>query len=74
MALQVFAVNGRLLFEPFLEQRAVHLVVVNPAFVAGVVGRVDVDALDAAGIAGQQGFEGVEVVAVDDEVSVGRGS
>ena len=71
VALQVFAVNR--LMEPLSHQRAVHLVVVGPAFVAGVVGRVDVDALDAASVAGKQGFESLEVIAVDDEVVVGIG-
>ena len=73
VAFQVLAVHGAVLAEPFAHQGAVDLVVVDPAFVAGVVGRVDVDAFDAAGVAGEEGFEGVEVVAVDDEVVVGVG-
>ena len=35
---------------------------------AGVVGRVDVDAFDLPGVVGQQGFEGVQVVALDQQV------
>ncbi len=69
VTLQILAVNG--LVQPFAHQGAVHLVVVGPALVAGVVGRVDVDALDAASVAGQQGFERVEIVAVNDQVIVG---
>jgi hypothetical protein len=42
----------------------------EPVLVAGVVGRVDVDALDLSGVHGQQGLEGLEVVAVDDEIVV----
>ena len=68
VAFQVFVVNR--LMEPLFHQRAVHSIVVGPALVAGVVGRVDVDAFDAAGVAGQQGFECLEVIAVDDEVVV----
>lgn len=37
--------------------------------VAGVVGRVDVDAFDLAGVVGQEGLEGQEVVALDEEVA-----
>ena len=56
-----------------LSIRGLDVVVVDPAFVAGVVGRVDVDALDLAGVVRQQRLERVEVVAVDDEVVVERG-
>ena len=49
------------------------VVVVDPAFVAGVVGRVDVDALDLAGVGGEEGLEGEEVVAFDDEVAIEAG-
>ena len=56
--------------EPFLHHGGVDVVVIDPVFVTGVVGRVDVDALDFPGIGGQQGLEGDEVVAVDDEVVV----
>ena len=56
---------------PLTHQGAVHVVVVEPALVARVVGRVDIDALDLACISGQQGLQHVEVIAVDDEVVVG---
>ena len=39
--------------------------------VAGVVGRVDIDALDAFAVGGSQEFEDFEVFAFDDEVAVG---
>jgi hypothetical protein len=48
-------------------------VVVGPALVAGVVGRINVDALHLAGVGGQEGLEGAEVVAVDDDVVVQAG-
>ena len=35
---------------------------------AGVVGRVDEDALDAAGVEGQQRLEGLQIVALDEHV------
>ena len=68
MALQILAVNGAILFQPLLHKRAVHVVVIRPALVAGVVGRVNIDALDAPGVAGKERLQGVKVVAVDDEV------
>jgi len=39
-----------------LHQRAIDVVVVNPVFVAGVVGRIDVDALNLAGIFREECF------------------
>ena len=42
----VFAFFADRLADPFLELRLGEVVVVDPPFVAGVVGRVDVDALD----------------------------
>jgi hypothetical protein len=55
------------LAEPVADEGAV--VVVDPAFVAGVVRRVDVDAFDLARVVGQQGLERDEVVALDDEIA-----
>ncbi len=57
------------LAQPLADLRAVDVVVVNPALVAGVVGRVDVDALHLSGIAGQQGLERMQVVALHDQVA-----
>ena len=54
--------------EPLTNFGAVDGVIINPALVAGVVWRVDVDALDLPGITRQQRFERDEVVALDDEV------
>ena len=51
---------------------AVDVVVVGSALVAGVVRRVDVDALDLAGVIGQQRLERDQVVALDDEVAGAR--
>jgi len=65
---EVFAVNRYA--EPFLHHRRIDFVVVSPAFAAGVVGRVNVDALHPAGVGGQQRLQRLEVVAVDDEIVV----
>ena len=46
VAAGVFAFFADGLADPFLELRLGEVVVVDPAFVAGVVRRVDVDALD----------------------------
>ena len=70
MPLHVFAVHGAVLLQPFLHERAVRVVVIDPPLVARVVGRVDVDALDATRIPRQQGFQGVKVVPVNDEVAI----
>ena len=54
--------------EPLSDSGCVHVVVVSPAFVAGVVGRVDVDALHLSAIARKQGAESLQVIAFDDEI------
>lgn len=55
--------------EPLFDLRAVDVVVVDPVFVAGVVGRVDIDALDLAGVVREQRLEGFEVVALHEQVA-----
>ena len=45
-------------------------VVVGPPLIAGVVGRVDKDAVHLARIEGQEGLERVQIVAVNDQVAV----
>ena len=44
------------------------IIVVDPALVACVVGRIDINALDAPLIPGQQGFQGFQIVAPDDHI------
>ena len=56
------------LAEPVLHHRRVHPVVVGPSLVAGVVGRVDDDALHLAVVGGHQRLERGQIVAVDDQV------
>jgi len=70
---EVFTFLADGLADPFFELGLGKFIVVNPLLFAGVVGGVDVDALDLAGVGGQQGFEGQEVVALDDEVAIQRG-
>ena len=69
---QVVPVNH--LIQPRLEVGVAHIVVVDPSLVAGVVGRIDIDAFDPSGESRKQSLEGVEVVAVDYEVIIGHRS
>ena len=57
------------LAEPFADLWAVDVVIVDPTFVARVVGGIDVDAFYLADIARQQRFEGMEVVALYDQIA-----
>jgi len=59
-------------FQLFLHQRTANIVIVAPAFVAGVVRRVNVDAVHLARVNGQQRLERVEIVAENDEVVLQR--
>ena len=68
---QVFAVDR--LAEPLAHHRRVDVVVVGPALVAGVVGRIDVDALDLMLVDRQQRLERRQIVAVHDQVVVQAG-
>lgn len=54
--------------QPLLDPGVVDVVVVDPAFVACVVGRVDVDAVDSALVLREQRLESFEIIAVDDHV------
>ena len=51
-----------------MHQWAIDVIVIDPAFVAGVIGRIDVDALDFAGISREECLECVQVIAMDDKV------
>ncbi len=72
MARQVVAPD--LPVQPLLMHGAVDVIVVAPVLIAGVVGRVDVDALHPTGEGGQQRLKRQQVVAVDDQVIVQAGS
>ena len=56
--------------QPLLDHRGVHVVVVSPALVPSVVGRVDKDAVHLARIHRQQGLKRMQVIALHDQVAV----
>ena len=62
--------------QPLLHFGVVHRVVIDPALVASVVGRINVDALHLALELGQQALQRLQVVTVDDAVirTVGGGA
>lgn len=55
--------------QPFFDFGGVHVVVVYPAFIAGIVGRVNVDARDFAFVFGQKRLESFEIIAVNDFIA-----
>ena len=73
VAAGVLALLADGLSDPLLELRLRQVVVVDPALVAGVVRRIDVDALDAAGVGREQSLQREQVVALDDQVAVEPG-
>ena len=68
MAGQILALFAHHFSQPFLDVGGADIIVVAPALVAGVVGRVDIDALHLALILRQQGFQCFKIIAVDDHV------
>ena len=72
VAAGVLALLAHDVANPFLELRLREIVVVNPALVAGVVGRVNVDALDLARVRRQQTFQRNQIIALNDEIPVQR--
>src|ERR1039458_5516945 len=67
---KVFGFLANNFTKPFTDERAVNAVVVNPAFVASVVRRVNVDALDLSGVVRQQRLERDEVVAAQRQAEI----
>ena len=65
MAGQVLALFADNLAQPLLDFRVVDIIVVDPALVARVVGRIDIDTFDAPLVPGQQGFQGFQIIAPD---------
>ena len=68
MACQVLALFADNLAQPLLDLRVIDIIVVDPALVAGVVGWINVNALDAPLIPGQQRFQGFQIIAPDNHV------
>ena len=54
--------------QPFFDLGVIDVIVVHPALVAGIVGRINVDALHLALVPGQQGFQCLQIVAVNNHV------
>ena len=71
MSLKAFVVDGPVFAEPFLHERTVYVVVIDPGLIARVVGWIDVDALDPVRVAREQRFEGVQVIAMNDKSVIG---
>ena len=72
MPIQCLAFPAYDLAKPIPDNRAIHVVVINPVFVARIVGRIDIDALHLSGIVGQQRLERDEVIALDNKIAVAR--
>lgn len=68
MAAEVFAFLAYDFAKPPFQFRIADIVVIDPVFVTGIVGRIDVDALDTAFVVGEQGFQGFEIVAVNNAI------
>jgi hypothetical protein len=69
MAGQVFNLFAYGFAKPCLHFRTVHIIVVNPAFIAGIVRRIDVYALNLAGIIWQKSFESQKVIGLHQKIA-----
>ena len=63
MAAEIFTLFADYIAQPFPNTRIVDIVVIDPALVAGVVGRINIDALDLALVLRQKGFQSLQIVA-----------
>ena len=70
VAAKILGLFSDRLADPFLKLRLRQVVVENPPFVAGVVRRVDVNALDPACMSGKKRLESQQVVALDNQIAV----
>ncbi|MCY4313211.1 MAG: hypothetical protein OXD44_05860, partial [Gammaproteobacteria bacterium] len=59
--------------QPFSNHGCVHVIVVAPIFVSGVVRRVNENAVDLTRIMWKKGFQGVKVVTMNDEIAIKGG-
>jgi hypothetical protein len=71
MAGEVFPFLANYFPYPFFDFGVVHVVVINPVFIAGIVRGVNVNEFYPAFILGQEGLEGQKVVSVDYKVPRG---
>jgi hypothetical protein len=63
---EIFAVND--LAQLLLHHWRIHIIIVNPLLVPGVVWRINVNAFDLSGIKREKGFQRLKVVTVDDQI------
>ena len=68
MPRKVLALFANHFAQPLFDLGVIDVVVVHPALVAGVVGRIYVDTLNLSFVPGQQGFQRLQIVAVDNHV------
>ena len=68
MPRKVLALFANHFAQPLFDLGIIDVIVVHPAFVASIVRRIDVDALYLALILWQQGFQRLQIVAVDNHV------
>lgn len=69
MARKVFCLFAYNLTEPRAHFWRGHIVVVYPAFIAGIVWWVDLDTFDLTGIVGQQGLQGFQIIALNQKIA-----
>ena len=65
---EILTLSADHLSQPFQDAGIIHVIVVDPLLIAGVVRRIDIDTLDPALIAWQQGFQRVQIIPVDDHI------
>ena len=65
MSAQIFALFANHFTQPFFDARVVDIVIIHPAFIAGIVRWINVDALYTTLILGQQGFQCFQIIPVD---------
>ena len=71
VARQIFSLLSDNISEPLLDLGMVHIVVVDPPLVSGVVRGIDIDALDLAFVLRKQALQGLQIVSVDNPVLPG---
>jgi len=72
MTTQVLILFAHRLIKPLADLGAIYVIVINPAFVAGIVRRIDVDAFHLPGVVWKEIFKGKEIVAFNQEIAGSR--
>jgi len=74
MAFKILFIDGVGGFlKPLFHQWGANVIIIAPALVTGVVGRIDEDAIHFTGMGCQQGFQSLQIVAVDNQIVRERG-